>query len=45
MGPPANKAAEGTTEVWGYSSGNEQQQCHVKGRLDNPRAFRFAIYG
>ncbi len=22
MGPPANKAAEGKTEVWGYSSGN-----------------------
>ncbi len=22
MGPPATKAAEGTTEVWGYSSGN-----------------------
>jgi outer membrane protein assembly factor BamE (lipoprotein component of BamABCDE complex) len=22
MGPPANKAAEGTTEVWGYTSGN-----------------------
>ena len=22
MGPPANKAAEGATEVWGYASGN-----------------------
>ena len=22
MGTPANKAAEGTTEVWGFSSGN-----------------------
>lgn len=22
MGAPANKAAEGTTEVWGYASGN-----------------------
>jgi hypothetical protein len=22
MGPPANKAAEGTTEVWSYASGN-----------------------
>lgn len=22
MGPPANKAAEGATEVWSYSSGN-----------------------
>jgi hypothetical protein len=24
MGPPANKAAEGTTEVWSYASGNGQ---------------------
>ena len=24
MGPPINKAAEGTTEVWSYSSGNGQ---------------------
>jgi hypothetical protein len=24
MGPPANKAAEGATEVWSYSSGNGQ---------------------
>jgi hypothetical protein len=22
MGPPSNRAAEGTTEVWGYASGN-----------------------
>ena len=22
MGPPANKAAEGATEVWGFASGN-----------------------
>ena len=22
MGPPANKAAEGQTEVWGYNSGD-----------------------
>jgi hypothetical protein len=22
MGPPANKASEGATEVWGYASGN-----------------------
>ena len=24
MGPPANKAAEGATEVWSYASGNGQ---------------------
>lgn len=24
MGPPANKMAEGTTEVWSYASGNGQ---------------------
>jgi hypothetical protein len=25
MGPPATKAAEGTTEVWSYNSGNNKQ--------------------
>lgn len=24
MGPPASKAAEGSTEVWSYNSGNNQ---------------------
>jgi outer membrane protein assembly factor BamE (lipoprotein component of BamABCDE complex) len=27
MGPPINKAAEGSTEVWSYSSGNNFQQA------------------
>jgi hypothetical protein len=27
MGPPANKAAEGATEVWSYGSGNDFTQA------------------
>ncbi|QQO15218.1 hypothetical protein JJB99_03240 [Bradyrhizobium diazoefficiens] len=31
MGPPANKAVEGSTEVWGYDSGNGMQVASVSG--------------
>jgi hypothetical protein len=31
MGPPANKAAEGATEVWSYSSGNGFTSASVSG--------------
>jgi len=31
MGPPANKAAEGATEVWSYDSGNGMQVADISG--------------
>jgi outer membrane protein assembly factor BamE (lipoprotein component of BamABCDE complex) len=31
MGPPATKAAEGTTEVWSYPSGNGETDTAVTG--------------
>lgn len=31
MGAPANKAAEGATEVWGYDSGNGMEVASVSG--------------
>src|SRR5829696_2756532 len=32
MGPPARQAAEGTTEVWSYSSGNDHTQVSAFGQ-------------
>src|SRR5947207_14676672 len=32
MGPPTAKAAEGTTEVWSYNSGNDHTQTAVFGQ-------------
>jgi hypothetical protein len=31
MGPPANRASEGATEVWSYNSGNGQTTAVVSG--------------
>ncbi|MCP3402132.1 MULTISPECIES: hypothetical protein [unclassified Bradyrhizobium] len=31
MGAPLNKAAEGSTEVWGYDSGNGMQVANISG--------------
>jgi hypothetical protein len=31
MGPPVSKAAEGSTEVWGYDSGNGMQVASISG--------------
>jgi outer membrane protein assembly factor BamE (lipoprotein component of BamABCDE complex) len=31
MGPPVNKATEGTTEVWSYASGNGQTDVALAG--------------
>jgi len=31
MGPPANKAAEGATEVWSYNSGNGFTSASISG--------------
>ncbi len=32
MGPPANKAAEGSTEVWSYASGNGRTDVNTLGQ-------------
>ena len=32
MGPPANKAAEGATEVWSFDSGNGRTDIHTFGQ-------------
>lgn len=32
MGPPANKASEGATEVWAYDSGNGRTQVNTFGQ-------------
>jgi hypothetical protein len=34
MGPPPSKAAEGSTEVWSYSSGNGYQSTSVIANAD-----------
>jgi outer membrane protein assembly factor BamE (lipoprotein component of BamABCDE complex) len=34
MGPPANKASEGSTEIWSYPSGNGYQSSTVVGSTD-----------
>jgi hypothetical protein len=34
MGPPANKAAEGATEVWSYPSGNGRTDVAMAGGRD-----------
>lgn len=40
MGAPANKAAEGATEVWGYDSGNGMQIADISGDRYSATAVR-----
>lgn len=43
MGPPANKATEGTTEVWSYASGNGQTTVSTFGTAGRGYATGFGV--
>ncbi len=42
MGPPANRSAEGSTEVWSYNSGNGHTAVHASASSDTMATGSFA---